>query len=116
MRGELPFRALRPDRISLTRCCGTPLSHDGERRDGNAPKSLTSDSPLLDRGAGGAGCGEGVARLHWAFWQLDPYYLGSIEGSPSAQQVKHQDDQPHNQEQMDHGSADMQTEAQKPQD
>ena len=40
MRDVLPSHAPQPDRISLLRGDGKPLSHDDAQRDGNAPKSF----------------------------------------------------------------------------
>jgi hypothetical protein len=55
------------------------------------------------------------AKLHRAARGRDLNHLKSTNRSPSAHQVNDQNHQPHNQEQVDQGSADMQTETQKPQ-
>jgi len=48
MRGAQPFRAPRRRRISLLLCNGRLPANDDGQRGGNAPKSLTCASPLLD--------------------------------------------------------------------
>jgi hypothetical protein len=93
---------------------GSP-SHDCERRDGDAPKSLTSGSPnwtLAPKEIGRR------AKLYAALTvpdSCDLRYLKSNRISPSAEQVNDQDHQSHNQEQVDQAAADMQAETQEPQ-
>src|SRR4029077_11074468 len=45
MRGAQPFHSPRPRRISPPLCNGGPPAHGAGQPDGNAPKSLTCDSP-----------------------------------------------------------------------